>query len=233
MFKYLEKLLGKPIRYYENLMASKTEHTEITKSEIDIIINTLKPHVLKAYALEQDAMHFDTYPLTGIYPIPQNKKEIAFKYTGTYLFDNLAISLYIDLTKGFNDKKKYDYVVHKSEDLPNRLKQEVSSVSKIEQESLPIWEEVIHRFPDIHKAITTLEPNHPWTLYKKVKENFKPTAAPVIIGGYPQWRVNDVDYRKLKNLHFLMEYRVNEKDYSIYFFKDLISHEIIIMEQRA
>ncbi|PPK94014.1 hypothetical protein LY01_02236 [Nonlabens xylanidelens] len=233
MFKYLEKLLGKPIRYYENLMASKKEHTEITALEIDTIVNALKPHVLKAYALEKETMSFDSYPLADIYPIPQNKKEIAFLYTGTYLFENVAISLYIDLTKGFNDKKKYDYVVHKKENLPDTLKQELSNIEKIEQESLPIWEEVIHRFPDIHKAITTMEPNHPWTLYKKVKETFKPTTAPVLMGGYPQWRVNDVDFRKLKNLEFLMEYRVNEKEYSIYFFKDLTTQELLIMEQKA
>ncbi|WP_298956058.1 hypothetical protein [uncultured Nonlabens sp.] len=233
MFKYLENILGKPIKYYENLMASKKNHTKITTGQIETIVDVLKPHVLKAYTLEKDAMMVNPNSLGDIYLIPHNKKEVAFKYTGTYIFENVAISLSIDLTKGFNDKKKYDYFVHKTEDLPNTLIQEVSHIDRVEHESLPIWEEVIHRFPDVHKAIATIEPNHPWTLYKKVKKTFNPTTAPVLLGGYPQWLVNDVDFRKIEKLVFLMEYRVYEKDYSIYFFKDLSTNEILIIEQKA
>ena len=233
MFKYLEKLLGKPIRFYENLMASKTEQTAITSMDINKVVKALEPYVLKAFSYENDTMSFSSYPLEGIYAIPQNKKEIDFIYTGTYVFKDTAISLFIDSTKGFNDKLKYQYFVQKSADLPVNLKQNLNQLPEKEHLSLPIWEEVIHRFPEVHKTITSINSNHPWTLYKKTKETFQPTKNPVVLGGYPQWRVNNVDFRKLEKLTFLMEYRVIEKNYSIYFFRDLTTEELVIMEQKS
>jgi hypothetical protein len=220
MFTYLQKLLGKPIKYYEMLMQSKSEHATITQKDIDTVYEQLKPHELKAIVYTEKREEYNSIMPDYVQEIPLNKKGNPMSFKGSFILNDQLITLFIDNKLPLNDNKKYRLIVNNIDKQQNAIKNIIKIQKNILCRSLPIWEEIIHRFPSIHKSIVSINKEHPWTLYKDTTRLLKKNQYTVYLGGYPQWRINNIDFRTLKPLNFLMEYRQNDKNFSVYFFEN-------------
>jgi hypothetical protein len=233
MFTYLEKILGKPLKYYESLMASKSEKAVITKDQINKVLLELRPLSLPAMAFDSEIKDVANSLLNPLVRTPKNTKGDQLSFKGGFLFGDQILLVFINENKALTDKSNYSLIIQEPDELITKNKDLILNSAGVNFKSIPIWEEVIHRFPDIHKLIVFLNAKNPWTLYKEVKRNFELPQKQIFIGGYPQWRINDVDFRKLKNLKFLLEYQVTSRDFSIYFFQDGKTNEIVTMLQRG
>jgi hypothetical protein len=233
MFTYLQKLLGKPIKYYEMLMQSKSEHATITQKDIDTVYEQLKPHELKAIVYTEKREVYNIIASDFVKEIPVNKKGDPLLLKGHFILDDQLLTLFIDDKLPLGDDKKYRLIVDNIDKRQDELKKIIEKQKNISCRSLPIWEEVIHRFPSIHKLIVSINKEHPWTLYKETTKFLKKKDYAVYIGGYPQWRINNIDFRKLKALNFLMEYCTNGKSFSVYFFINTNTKKIEIFKQKG
>jgi hypothetical protein len=233
MFTYLEKILGKPIRYYESLMASKSEKAVITKAEINKVLIELQPVALPAKAYNLDIKEDNYSSLNQLVKIPKNAKGDLLSFKGIFIFGIHTLLLFINEDKARTDKSNYSLLIQKTDELSWEGNGAIQHSEGFNFQSLPIWEEVIHRFLKIHKLIVSLNPKHPWTLYKEVKSNFERPQKQIYVGGYPQWQINDIDFRQLKNLNFLLEYQLKDGDFSIYFFEDCLTNEIVTIAQKG
>lgn len=63
--------------------------------------------------------------------------------------------------------------------------------------------------------------------------NFEIPKKQVYVGGYPQWQINDIDFRQLKNLNFLLEYQLTDGSFFIFFFEDCLTKEIVTITQKG
>jgi hypothetical protein len=233
MFTYLQKLLGKPIKYYEMLMQSKSEHASITQKDRDSLYEQLRPHELNAIIYTEKREVYNNLTPNYFNEIPINKKGDPMLFKGNFILDNQLLSLFIDDKMLFNDSTSCRLIVNNLDEWSVPLKKIIETQKNISCSSLPIWEEVIHRFPSIHKLIVSINREHPWTLYKETTKFLKKTDYSVYLGGYPQWRINNIDYRNLKDLNFLMEYRQIDKDFSIYFFVNKTTKKIEFFKQKV
>jgi hypothetical protein len=232
MFKYLEKILGKPIKYYETLMASKSEKAVITKTEMNKVLEELQAFVLPAKAYNLDLKENSYSPLKQLVQTPKNKKGEPIAFKGSFIFGDQTLLLFINEEHALKDTSNYSLLVQKTEERSFEENKYITVNEGVSFDSLPIWEEVIHRFLKVHKLIVSLNPKHPWTLYKEVKSTFEKPQKQIYIGGYPQWRINNIDFRKIKNLEFLMEYQLTDKEFSIFFFQDSNTQEIVTVAQK-
>jgi hypothetical protein len=232
MFKYLEKILGKPIKYYETLMASKSEKAVITKIEINKVLEELEAYVLPAKAYNLDLKENSYSLLKQLVQTPKNKKGELIAFKGSFIFGDQTLLLFINEENALKDTSNYSLLVQKTDERSFEENKDITVNEGVSFDSLPIWEEVIHRFLKVHKLIVSLNPKHPWTLYKEVKSTFEKPQKQIYIGGYPQWRINNIDFRKIKNLEFLMEYQLTDKEFSIFFFRDGNTQEIVTVEQK-
>ncbi|WP_438969516.1 hypothetical protein [Nonlabens sp.] len=232
MFKYLERILGKPIKYYETLMTSKAENFTVKEVDIQSIINSLTPYVVPATTYKIDTVNHSSIELKNSLTVPKNKKKESLPLVGTFIVGDEILLFFLNEEKVIKDSSNYCLTIKKSDDflINNEIILNQSHASVFD--TVPIWEEIIHRFPKIHQLILSLNPQNPWTLYKKAVTDYKITDRNIILGGYPQWRINNIDFRKIKNLKYLMEYRIDDKKFSVYFFKDPKTQEIKTIEQR-
>lgn len=220
------------MKYYENLMLSKVENIEVKETDIQTVCTSLEPHLIAAttYSIHPD--QYDSIDLGNILTIPQNKKKEPLPLIGTFIMGDEILLLFVNPEKVLKDSSNYRLIIKKANDFTTKNDVKLNHPKGNILNTLPIWEEIIHRFPDIHKQILLLNPQNPWTLYKKSVLKYKITDTNVVLGGYPQWRINNVDYRKIKELNYLMEYKIDEKNYSIYFFRHAKTQEIITIEQK-
>ncbi|AGC78537.1 hypothetical protein LX97_02861 [Nonlabens dokdonensis] len=230
MFKKLEKILGKPMKYYENLMASRKENAQITDTQKQLILDQLKPIVINAEG-------FDSLPtisesdVKSFIEVPKNKKGISIPCKGIFKWTDQVLFLFVNDDTAIKDASSYELILKDVQQ--EQVAQKIGFQKGSELKSLPIWEEIIHRFPEVHKLIVKTHREHPWTLYKETAKEIEPiTSYKTVLGGYPKWRINNIDFRKIEQLEFLLEYRIAEKDFSIYFFKDPHTHEISSFEQK-
>jgi hypothetical protein len=233
MFRYLEKILGKPIRYYESLMLSKSEKAVITKAEINKVLIELQPAALPAKAYNLDIKEDNYSSLNQLGKIPKNAKGDLLSFKGSFIVGNRSLFLFINEDKARTDKSNYSLLIQKTDELAWEGNDAIYHSEGVIFQSIPIWEEVIHRFLKIHKLIVSLHPKHPWTLYKKVMSNFEIPQKQVYVGGYPQWQINDIDFRQLKNLNFLLEYQLTDGGFFIFFFEDCLTNEIVTIAQKG
>ncbi len=230
MFKKLEKLLGKPMKYYENLMASRKENAQITAAQKQLILKNLEPLAIDAYKFES-LTRIEENEVKNVIDIPKNKKGHPLPCKGVFLWKKQLVILFFDDEKGIKDSSNYKLILKDISDdrIFSGILHQKGSLIK----SVPIWEEIIHRFPKVHKLIVATHEEHPWTLYKETAKEIEPASSyKMMLGGYPKWHFHQLDFRKLKPLEFILEYRILEKDYSIYFFKDPQTNEVVTFEQK-
>jgi hypothetical protein len=212
MLKYLERILGKPIKYYETLMSSKTENFAVKENDIQKVLNALQPHIITAKTYNIDIEIDDSLEINSHLQIPKNKKKEPLPLIGTFKKDNEILFLFVNQEKVVKDFTNCCLLIEKADNLTNDRNIKLDEPKGVNSDTVPIWEEIIHRFPEIHKLILSLNPQNPWTLYKKAVKNHKIVDKDVVLGGYPQWRINNVDFRKIKKLNYLMEYKIDEKN---------------------
>jgi hypothetical protein len=233
MFTYLEKILGKTIKYYDSLMVSKSEKAVITKAEINKVLIELQPLTLPAKAYNLDIKEDNYSSLNQLVQTPKNAKGDLLSFKGSFIVGHRTLFLFVNEDKARSDKSNYSLLIQKTDELTREGKSAIYHGKGVLFQSLPIWEEVIHRFLKIHKLIVSLHPKHPWTLYKKVMSNFEIPKKQVYVGGYPQWQINDIDFRQLKNLNFLLEYQLTDGSFFIFFFEDCLTKEIVTITQKG
>lgn len=238
MFKYLQRILGNSSSRHEALMASRDPKVELSKTVINEVVEALKPIMEEAYTVVKSSDKQITtphLPLGTLWPI--NKKKFPLLYLGTLENELNQVSIF----QHDNGRKKDALnvqIVHVTKNNTSELEELKPSSQDLlhsipyHQEktlSLPIWEEIIHRYPVIHKLIVKLAPDHPWTLYKMAKKELCPVQGNEFLGGYPQWIVNDIDFRKIKDLQFLIQIEDFNGKEVIYYFTD--GNEIIEFNQ--
>lgn len=205
MWKYLEHLLGKSSQFYENIMNSRDPRVEMSQITIDQASEIIKPLILEAFELEVSQNL--PYPITA----PKNSKQVEIPFYGRVAHPKYALYLFIDISKSLKNLSNIALLIRK--------KTSDSVFEKQPLSSLPIWEELIHYDSDAHHRIAKLAQHQPWGLYKTAKQNLVSSAKSDLVSGYPQWLVNDIDYRKIKNLEFLFQMHLLNSEHMIYFFK--------------
>ncbi|WP_164510854.1 hypothetical protein [Nonlabens xiamenensis] len=229
MFKFLERVFGKPMRYYENLMESRKEHSNITAGQINEVKKLLEPCVLQATAFTPIAETPASIALKATAELPTDPKGNALPYWGRFKHNSTTWDFFAKPEKITpRQYENFSRLVPQIDDLSATISKDWEQKSV---NSLPIWEEIIHRFPEIHREIVSLQPNHPWTLYRRAKKTIADLDYQFVLGGYPQWKVNNVDFRKIKDIEFIGEFKVPSTDYSLYYFKDPVNNVLDIKIQ--
>lgn len=214
MLNFLKSLFKTPEGDFPSLMDSRDPKIELSITAISTIVEALKPITLPAYSLilcDDLKSELPQLPVDTLWPI--NKKKKPLLYFGTVETDDFKIAIFQheDGMKNDDSNLKIFYIDKKNSPELTTLQPDDEKLISTQQYkktatiTLPIWEEIIHRYPDIHKLIVKLAPNHPWTLYKTAKQKICGDSIVEQLGGYPQWCINDIDYRKLKNSMFIIQ----------------------------
>lgn len=236
MFAYLEKIFGKSIQRFEALMRSKSEKNTITAQQVDQAMVLLKSLKVPAKSITSTQNLNQTEPYSSLREWPLNSKKIKLPFYGVIKTPTHDVNLFVLEEKLEKDDSNFYADVL----LPNQkvtllkatetgLLQNKSWVYH-EISSLPIWEEVIHRDLIIHKKLVAIAPENPWTLYKMAKAKLTDTAVSDLVGGFPQWIVNNQDYRKLKGSTFLFQITLSSN--RLIYFVFIKDGEIITISQR-
>ncbi|WP_438962034.1 hypothetical protein [Nonlabens sp.] len=236
MLKYLQRILGKPSHYYESLMRSRDPQVNLTENAINQVVEKLKEVTLPAYLISSESHTTRESPIMPVNSTwPLNKKNRPLTFKGTVSSEEFKVCIFEHEDGLKKDPTNLQIFVHdvsswdQLEVLAPSSKELISENIYIQTEtvSLPIWEEIIHRFPEIHKLIVNLSPDHPWTLYKLAKQRICPLNIKQQFLGYPQWRINDVDFRKIKLQQFILQLQDSNTGKIIYLFtKDHENHII-------
>lgn len=206
MWNYLERILGKSSQYYENLMKSRDRKVKMTQTSIDQASKIISPLILESYELEV------TQNLPSSVSVPKNSKQTEIPFYGSVAHPKYALHLFIDVSKFSKDPSNIALLVSE--------KTGDSSFDVASFPSLPIWEELIHYDSATHHKIVALSNDQPWGLYKAAKQNLIGSVKSDLVSGYPQWLVNDIDFRKIKDLEFLFQMHLPESEQLIYFFTE-------------
>jgi hypothetical protein len=91
MHKFLVKLLGKPIKYYDILMSSKTEKVSITEAQVNTVASALQVNVITAIAYDAKDLAKDLRAIKNIKELPKNKKKEPFGYSVSICASNFGI----------------------------------------------------------------------------------------------------------------------------------------------
>lgn len=227
MFKYLQRIFGKSSSSYESLMNSRDSKGVFSEDTITQVVEKLRGITLPAYQITST---INPVPISPLMPVnsnwPTNKKGEPLLYKGMVQDSDLKICVFEHESGYKKDPGNLQIFVHQVTDwdqlevlTPSNQKLiDTNQLIQTEILSLPIWEEIIHRFPEIHKLIVQLSPDHPWTLYKLAKQNLCTNPIEQQFKGYPQWVINDIDYRKIKEATFLIQLRDYSLNKAVYFF---------------
>jgi hypothetical protein len=235
MFDYLEKILGKSSRWYEMLMRSKNEKSNITAVEINLAATLLEPLIIPAQLVSFANDDAKIVPKSALSSWPKNNKGFDLPYYGSIQTATRSVNLFVNEEKLAKDATNLVMEVilngAATSNLQPPSKEFLQNKNWFYQEtpSLPIWEEVIHRDLAIHKKLVAMAPGNPWTLYKEAKAQLIATDSTAnLIGGYPQWKLNDRDFRKLKDATFLFQITLTTSHltYFIFFNKDGVFTEL-------
>ncbi len=227
MFKFLERYLGKSLSWYEMLMRSKEEKNTITNKQIQEAANVIKPLATVARQIINLSESDKQPPKTLLKSWPENKKKQPLPFYGTIDTKTHTINIFVNEEKLEKDESNFFVEAISQEDFfkarvlqndDNALLQNKQCTFK-ETISLPIWEEVIHRDLAIHKKIVSIAPQKPWTLYKLAKSTWNDAASETgIVNGFPQWVINNQDFRKIKDLTFLFQISFTKSKIVFYVF---------------
>ncbi|BAO56203.1 hypothetical protein [Nonlabens marinus] len=203
MWNYLERLFGKSSRYYESLMRSRDAGAAITANQLMTATSLLQPLLLPAYEFEMGkASNLELPP-------PKNSKNQAVPYYGTITHPTYELHLFLNKDKMFQDPSNVQLILTEKLDAASEL---------VKIKSLPIWEEVIHHDATIHHQIVDTSPKNPWSLYRAAKEELIGSTKKNQVAGYPQWLVNDIDFRKIASQEFLFQMELTDSEQVIYLF---------------
>ena len=230
MAGFLEKIFSGVSKYYEGLMKSKKEQISFTLADINFLSQQLKELKMPAsYILKSASNDFDIDLLKGqVDNIDLQTFEISF--VGAFYFNEKPFALFCNEDKAMKNDK-FHALVALNTDAAHSL-EKVSLSEIINKHSLPIWEELVYRNRELNNLVKSKAPNNPWSLYRAAKgELVPPIEYKLQIGGYPQWLINDIDFRKIKKLEFLCEFKLNE-NCSIYYFNDPDLKEIVFFKQK-
>jgi len=224
MFSKLEKWLGGVSTYYENLMRSKKEHVSFTDADVRAVSERLNDMSITASYGPPDRQgdSQESKNDNPLGPTLQTLPLIAEFYSG-----NHYCKFYAEVEKAVTSDKYHALILNS-----DQLKQ-VQSVEDFEAApSLPIWEELVHRNKELNDRVKSKAPNAPWSLYKKSKSGIAtPPEYSLQIGGYPQWLINNMDFRKIKKLEFLFEFKLSD-ECSVFYFYDPALKEAVFFKQK-
>ncbi|WP_194852613.1 hypothetical protein [Nonlabens antarcticus] len=205
MWKYLERILGKPSQYYENLMRTRDSKIDLSRTTIDDASSILTPLIKPGFKLQLNS------DKPEIAVAPKNKRKLEIPYFGKIEHPEYALYLFFDNSKFLNDESNISLIVEKKKHNGNtRIKS---------FQTLPIWEELIHYNSIAHHGIVELSGDHPWTLYRTAKKELVGTPNRNQVSGYPQWLVNNIDFRKIAAKEFLFQMELPGTEMIIYYFK--------------
>lgn len=228
MFKFLERYLGKSSSWYEMLMRSKEEKNTITNQQILEAVEIIKPLAVVARQINNLSDSKKQAPKTLLKTWPENKKKQPLPFLGTIETKTHTVNIFVNEDKLEKDESNFFVEAISQEDLfkASILQNEDTTLLQNkkwnlkETLSLPIWEEVIHRDFTIHKKLVAIAPQKPWTLYKLAKSKLVEPASEVgFIKGFPQWIINNQDFRKIKELHFLFQITFTNSNIVFYVFE--------------
>lgn len=239
MLQFLKSLFETPKGDFPSLMDSRDPKVELTATTISTAVTALKPLVLPAFLLQlgiKSPSELPELPAGTLWPINKKKKPLC--YLGTIQTNDykLLIFMHEDGFKKNHSNLQYFYLPkaewHKLQELKPE-NQHLITNSFYDQKplnSLPIWEEIIHRYPDVHKLIVKNAPQHPWTLYKTAHKELCHPETQQQLNGYPQWLINNIDFRKIKNLEFIAQLQDVNSSQFVYLFKNGVEIECFFQE---
>jgi len=216
MWDLLKRIIGHSSTTQENLMRSKDKPAIITATQLEKAKELLEPLILPAYELKISKEAIET-------PDVFNHRGKPVPYYGTIKHPQYILHLFINYQNILKHSSNVQLIIEKNHN---------SGISESEFSSLPMWESLIHKDPNKHKALVRLLPEHPWSLYKKAKFELVGKVPSNQVMGYPQWSINDIDYRTIKDCEFLFHIEITENESFIYFFKNLHSKEIQFFIQK-
>lgn len=238
MLKFLNKIFGRSSTSYENLMNSKAESNSIDTATISTAKDLFKTLQVPAFELVYSDTHKSSGPkIPAAWPV--NKKGEPLAYHGALCINDMILEVFMH-EKSFMKDPLNLQVFHATSTVyqtAQELKVEKTSLvyeKTLEQrscESLPIWEELIHRNKTIHQQIVQLATANPWTLFKTAKKELLKDQSDSIagyLGGYPQWKINDMDYRKIEKKNFLLQVSVDSEHAYLFMNND----EVVTYYQR-
>ena len=201
-------------------MKSRNDDHTIEDHQIDAAIRWLEPLILTASITNVSD------PLGEVEGAPTDRKGNPLLRAASFDKDGVRYELFIHPER-----------VHDRPDAQCLRRIEQSKLSDVNPvkyiKSLPIWEEIVHRDTPLHRKIVDASNGHPWTLYKLAKKEMaNPVNDPIVIGGYPQWLVNSMDYRKIASLNFICSYIQEYPSIGLYYFEHPESKEIEVFRQK-
>ncbi len=218
MWNYLERLLGKSSHYYEQLMRSRDVKEAISPATISRAVELIKPLVKNAYG--PDRWEVDI----SVIEIPLNKKGQEIPYFRSFRHPQYDLNLFIDQQKYVKDQSSIELVVC------NKASTTAPAVDGFP--SLPICEAFIQHDASIHHELVKLNAQHPWTLYRDAKEKIVGKNKHDQVSGYPQWLVNDIDYRNIMGKEFLLQLELFQSGEVIFFFLDEKTKQVEFYRQK-
>jgi hypothetical protein len=239
MWNYLVKILGTTSAYYDMLMKSRKEHTEITALQISTIADSLKIKALICSYFTQSTNETYKIPVGNNNTWPTDHKLQPLPLIGSFEINGLKLELFVQKEKAIKDNRFQHLNVFKKSDSQKTLSYLAPTVTISESKSLnefsgtsyPIWEEIVHRFLELNNEIKAIAPDNPWTLYKAAKGKLKSHDYDIQLGGYPQWLINNVDFRNIKKLEFLLEFKLKES-VTLFYFYDHDLNKVVMIKQK-
>lgn len=224
MFSKLEKWLGGVSTYYENLMRSRKEHVSFTDADVRAISERLKDISISA---SYDSPDLQEISLESEKDHPLDPKLQPLPLVAEFTCGNHYCSFYAQPEKAVKNDKYHELIL-----ISDTLNPSQSAENFRTAPSLPIWEELVHRNKKLNDSVKSKAPNAPWSLYKKAKSGIAtPPEYSLQVGGYPQWLINDMDFRKIKKLEFLFEFKLSE-NCSVFYFYDPALKESVFFKQK-
>ena len=222
-------MLGGVSTYYEMLMKSRKETTSFTETDVDYIADKLQDIYLYARYVNNNDLELSNAPALPDDQIPLDPKLQPLEFVLEFGMNDSLYALFCTQDKAIQNDKYHSLLnITTKNDVPSSHDLKELDKSK----SLPIWEELVHRAKPINDEVKKRAPKNPWSLFKAAKskvldlEDYK-----IQLGGYPQWLINDVDFRKIKKLEFLCELKLS-MNCSVYYFNDPDLNEIVFFKQR-
>ena len=208
MFKWLQAMIGKSSKTSESLMKEMAQKAKISEKDLALLKEELNKIVITATGYNK-VKDIDQNAFLKIQK--KDSKGLIIPLRGVFSIDGESKAFYFDEHKATSIGPYCELGMVDYDEFPIQ-----EYYQKVTVKSLPIWEEVIHRYPELHKLIVKLAPEFPWTLYKTAKSQLITPTPLIQLGGYPQWIINDIDFRKIKGKELKFQY-LNSRSRKGYF----------------
>ncbi len=207
MWNLLQRIIGKSSPRQEWLMNRLGRNKAIASITIDKAVELIRPLGKPSFDLDLNTDNNYQLPTS----VSKKDKTKRFPFYGTVEAQGYQWFLYVDLKKAGRDSNFIDVIAGSHGEATN---------SELQRTSYPMWESIIHLDTVIHHKLVALAPTRPWTLYKLAKQKITATTGFNKYLGYPQWLVNDIDYRDIKDSEFLFQVEIPDIEGVIFVFID-------------